>query len=400
MVTLVSYLLVFVSLLLAVPAVLLAVEVMAALTLRRAGTTGYTKRHIRQSTAVTAVLVPAHNEGVGILSTIADIKSQLFSSDRLLVVADNCSDDTASITEATGTEVVQRDEPGRLGKGYALDFGLKHLSLNPPDIVVIIDADCRIDEGAIERLTTACIATGQPVQGLDLMTAPNKSPINYRVAEFAWRIKNWVRPLGLNHLALPCQLMGTGMAFPWPLIRSANLATGSIVEDLKLGLDLAQSGAAPIFCPAARVTSQFPQSLAGAKNQRKRWEEGHISLILSIVPRYILESIAHKNLNLLVLTLDTAIPPLSLLVLLLVGMMSIAAAAALVGMTPVPFVISLAAIVFFALAIFLSWLKFGRDILPPSAFGSIVPYILGKIPIYRQLLSGKRPSSWTRTDRN
>ena len=53
------------------------------------------------------------------------------------------------------------------------------------------------------------------MQILDLMTAPEDSPINYRVAEFAWRVNNWVRPLGLAALGLPCQLMGTGMAFPW-----------------------------------------------------------------------------------------------------------------------------------------------------------------------------------------
>ena len=57
-------------------------------------------------------------------------------------------------------------------------------------------------------------------------------------------MKNWVRPLGLSNLNLPCQLMGTGMAFPWELIRSANLASGSIVEDTKLGLELA-SGRTP-----------------------------------------------------------------------------------------------------------------------------------------------------------
>jgi hypothetical protein len=40
------------------------------------------------------------------------------------------------------------------------------------------------------------------------------SSVNQQVAQFAWRVKNFVRPLGLRKLNLPCQLMGTGMAFP------------------------------------------------------------------------------------------------------------------------------------------------------------------------------------------
>jgi hypothetical protein len=89
----------------------------------------------------------------------------------------------------------------------------------------------------------------RPVQSLYLMTAPCESAINHQVAEFAWRLKNQVRPLGLRALGLPCQLMGTGMAFPWDIIRSAELASGFIVEDLKLGLDLADAGHPPVFCP-------------------------------------------------------------------------------------------------------------------------------------------------------
>jgi hypothetical protein len=73
---------------------------------------------------------------------------------------------------------------------------------------------------------------GRPVQALYLMMAPADSQINYKVAEFAWRVKNWLRPLGLRALGLPCQLMGTGMAFPWEVIRRADLASASLVEDL------------------------------------------------------------------------------------------------------------------------------------------------------------------------
>src|SRR6266481_761716 len=53
----------------------------------------------------TTVLIPAHNEGAGILRTIRDVQAQLGPNDRILVVADNCNDDTAAIVEAAGAEV-------------------------------------------------------------------------------------------------------------------------------------------------------------------------------------------------------------------------------------------------------------------------------------------------------
>src|SRR5712675_1980254 len=88
----------------------------------------------------TIVLIPAHNEGAGILPTIRDIQAQLGLNDSILVVADNCTDDTAAIVQAAGVEVIVRADPVRRGKGYALEFGVRHMRPNPPDVVVIMDA--------------------------------------------------------------------------------------------------------------------------------------------------------------------------------------------------------------------------------------------------------------------
>ena len=54
------------------------------------------------------ILVPAHNESAGIRPTLNDIVAQMQGNDRLLVVADNCTDDTAEIAAAARAEVVIR----------------------------------------------------------------------------------------------------------------------------------------------------------------------------------------------------------------------------------------------------------------------------------------------------
>ena len=76
------------------------------------------------------------------------------------------------------------------------------------------------------------------------------------------------------------------MAFPWNVIRSADLASGSIVEDLKLGLDLALAGNPPIFCPFPGGISDFPMTVKATQSQRLRWEQGHMWAIVTIVPRF------------------------------------------------------------------------------------------------------------------
>src|SRR6195256_1411127 len=119
----------------------------------------------------TTVLIPAHNEA-GVLPTIRDVQAQLGPNDRILVVADNCTDNTAAIVQAAGVDVIVRADPARRGKGYALEFGVRHLRLNPPDVVVIIDADCRLGGEALRALSDSAMASGHPAQSLYLMLAP------------------------------------------------------------------------------------------------------------------------------------------------------------------------------------------------------------------------------------
>src|SRR5450631_2734601 len=295
MISFASYFLDTIAACLAVPTVVFVTEICAASLLAR-------RRQappMSQRRGTVAVLIPAHDETKGILATLNDIKPQLRSTDRLLVVADNCTDDTAAVVASAGAEVTVRSDLTKIGKGYALDWGLTHLASTPPDIVIMIDADCSVTSGTIDRLGSVCEQAQRPVQSLYLMTAPAGPKINHQVAEFAWRVKNWVRPLGLGALGLPCQLMGSGMAFPWKIIRTAALPNDSIVEDLKLGLELACAGYPPMFCSSAVVTSPFPNSAEGAYQQRQRWEHGHIWLILTKVPELLYATIKRKDARVL-----------------------------------------------------------------------------------------------------
>jgi cellulose synthase/poly-beta-1,6-N-acetylglucosamine synthase-like glycosyltransferase len=190
----------------------------------------------------------------GILSTIRDVQAQLGPKHRILVVADNCADETAAIAQAAGAEVTVRADPARRGKGYALEFGVRHLRLNPPDVVVIVDADCRLGGNALRHLSDSAMASGRPVQSLYLMLAPENAPPGKRGEPFRLAVKNWIRPLGSGLFGLPTQLFGTGMAFPLSLLLDRDLGNSRLAEDSALGITLASAGYPPLFISEARST--------------------------------------------------------------------------------------------------------------------------------------------------
>ncbi len=336
-----------------------------------------------------AVLVPAHDEADGIGATLHSIGHQLLPGDRLLVVADNCSDATAAVARAAGAEAVERHD-ARRGKGYALDFGVRHLRAAPPQVLVVIDADCLAHAGALERLARECGARQRPVQALYLMHARADGANRTRVAEVAWLIKNWLRPLGWSRLGMPCQLMGSGMAFPWHLIEQAPLASAHLVEDLELGLHFAARGRAPVFCPEAQVSSVFPENRGGSKSQRARWEHGHLSLIAGRGLALLCSGMMRRERKVFGLALDLCVPPLSLLLLMTGGAAACGSAAWLLTGQALPWALALPLPAVLSGALLAAWHRAGRASLPPRRLAYALLYVVGKIPLYAAFMLRRR----------
>jgi len=345
------------------------------------------------------VLMPAHDEAVGIADTVSAVLAQLSPCGRLLVVADNCSDGTAANARTAGAEVIERSNPFLRGKGYALAFGVAHLRQAPPEVVLVLDADCIPAPGSLDTLAIRAAQLRRPVQALDLMLARPGSPLRVRMAAFAWAMHNELRPRGLHRLGLPCQLMGTGMALPWCCMRDADLASGHLVEDVQLGLRLADAGYAPCFCPEARVESWFPVDRSGLESQRKRWEHGHLSTILSAVPRTLWRGLRSHNAAAVALALDLCVPPLALLALLVTLSCALGAWVAGRDFAQQAFAVTaLVSAVGFAVAVLLSWWSVGRRWITFAELVSAPVYVLKKLPVYLSFVA-RRQREWIRTSR-
>lgn len=345
------------------------------------------------------VLMPAHDEAGTIESTIAAVRPQLPPSARLLVVADNCSDATAAQARRAGAEVVERRHAALRGKGHALAYGLEQLRSAPPDVVVVLDADCIPAPGALDLIAARAAELHRPVQALYLMSAPPGSSLALRLAAFAWALKNELRPRGLHRLGLPCQLMGSGMAFPWDGVEHVQLASGHLTEDLQLGVQLAGAGSAPCFAPQARVDSWFPESRAALQSQRRRWEHGHLSMILAGVPRLLRDLPRGGGTNALALALDLCVPPLALLAAMLAVSCALAVVmAAFGGAGWLPVVLAASSLLAYAAAVGMAWWQVGRRWVTFLELASALDYAARKLPLYAAFIL-RRQREWVRTNR-
>lgn len=347
-----------------------------------------------------AVLVPAQNEEYVISETLTQIRSQLKETDMLLVVADNCDDGTADLARKTGAVVLERVDLENQGKGFALDYGIQYLAQYAPDVVVIIDADCIIGPGFIDGISSLSILKNRPVQSLYQMQHKNHNATpKQRLAEFAWRIKNHARPLGLNYIGLPCQLMGSGMAIPFKQFKEIAMGSDNLVEDMQLGIDLAAAGYPPLFCQDVQLFSYFPESVHAAENQFRRWQHGHIGMIINRVPAYFIKSIINRDFVLFALVLDILVPPLMLLAILVLLLFFFSGLAMVFLGVNSAFYLSGTTLLMFIITVLVAWVGFGRNILSLREILFLPVQMLKVIPIYLQYIFD-RQKKWVKTERD
>lgn len=345
-----------------------------------------------------AILIPAHNEASIISHNIAMLASNVPAGTQILVVADNCSDDTAMLARAAGAEVVERTDHEHRGKGYALAFGRDALAADPPDCVIILDADCALDKDSAAKLSAAAVRKTVPVQATNLIHSLSAAPPVVQISNFAMLMKNLVRQRGMTRLGGAALLTGTGMAFPWAIFADAPLASGDLAEDLALGVAITQQGHVPHFLESAGVSSE-----AAAEEdtlvQRTRWEHGFLTTARLHALPLIGGGLRTPSRAQFFLGLHLLVPPLALLFAVGFGAAIVAALLSFISASPLPLAI-LSGLITVAIATTMAaWLIEGRQVLTVAALMRIPLYILWKTPVYLKLLSGGE-TRWIRTRRS
>lgn len=261
------------------------------------------------------VLVPAHDEAALIARCVRSLRTQTYPADLydVVVIADNCTDDTAAIARSAGAEVLVRNQPDERGKGRALHWAMNQLMARTPgpDAIVVVDADSVAVPEFLATLVRPFEGGAAAVQGESLLSEEGSPGAALRAAAFL--LVNRARPAGRAVLGLPSHLAGNGMLFSRELLRAHPLDAFTSAEDVEYTIKLRLAGVRPVFAGGATVHSPAAPTAEAAAHQQLRWEGGKLHVARTQLPRLVVEALRRRQPSLLEAAFELAMPPLGLL---------------------------------------------------------------------------------------
>ena len=229
-------------------------------------------------------VIPAHDEETVIAITVRSCLAVDYDLERfqICVIADNCSDSTASIAKTAGALVWARHDPERRSKGYALEDFFERVgtdpAIRPHDAYVLVDADTSVAPDILRAFTRSLTRGDDFIQGYYTVRNANAS-WRTRLMTFAFALANGVWLAGLDRLGLSAGLKGNGMCFRAAALRRYPWRASGLVEDMEFAWNLRIGGERVRFQPEARVYGEMvSRGGAGAASQRRRWEAGRRAL--------------------------------------------------------------------------------------------------------------------------
>ena len=256
-------------------------------------------------------IVPAHNESAGIGETVKSLRSVDYPAElfEVVVVADNCQDDTAEQARLAGATVLERHDLERRGKGYALDHAFSSM---PPEVdaVVVIDADTLVSPNILRAFAARRDLGASAMQADYAVRNPNAG-WRTRLIAIAFGAFHIVRSRARERLGLSCGLRGNGMCFSSALLREVPHRAYSVVEDVEYGIRLGEAGYRVHYADEAHVYGEMVTTSDAANSQRRRWEEGRKLLVREHAFRLLKAGLARRDRVLLDLSFDLLVPPLS-----------------------------------------------------------------------------------------
>ncbi len=224
------------------------------------------------------VLVPAHNEQTLIGDTVGRILAADYPAEKihLWVIADNCADSTAEKARQAGAHCLERHDDTLLGKGYALDFSLKHLTDEQGDAVLFLDADSRPDSEYFRILARYWARGDAVVQGWYETWSVEETWFT-RLTSMSFALRNKRVYPAFDRLGWPLPLRGSGMLFERSLINRIGWCTHGLTEDLEMSLQLIREKVTIRFASQARSGQYMPPVPGEADTQRQRWSAGQRS---------------------------------------------------------------------------------------------------------------------------
>lgn len=257
------------------------------------------------------VLVPAHNEAPNISATLESLNELDHPAMSVIVIADNCTDDTAEVARKCGVTVLERDDPERRGKGPALHWAIPRVLANPDvDVVVIVDADTIVDRSLLSCLSWHFVRGADAVQ-VDYRVRNPGDSWRTRLLDVGFTAQHRVRSSGRSALGMSAGLHGNGMAFSRATLEEVPYTAFSVVEDIEYDLLLGRCDRRVIACSATHVAGDMPTTAEDAGAQRTRWEAGRTSVARRHRRAFVRRAVTQRDRVAAGHAADLAMPPLT-----------------------------------------------------------------------------------------
>jgi cellulose synthase/poly-beta-1,6-N-acetylglucosamine synthase-like glycosyltransferase len=231
-------------------------------------------------------LIPAHNEAQLISATIQSLTRQDRAPERIIVVADNCTDSTVEIARSLGVEVFETVNNSHKKAG-ALNQALAKVlpSLGENDTVMVMDADTVLRQGFIKTAVRHFVEDRglSAIGGLFFGEDRKGLLAQIQKNEYTRYSREINRRQGRVFV-----LTGTASIFRARSLKTVaeqrgNLLPGTpgqvydtyaLTEDNELTLALKSLGALMMTPPECMVETELMPSLRALWRQRLRWERG------------------------------------------------------------------------------------------------------------------------------
>jgi cellulose synthase/poly-beta-1,6-N-acetylglucosamine synthase-like glycosyltransferase len=268
----------------------------------------------------TAVLIPAHNEELHLSKTLESLQ-HCSGEFEIVVIADNCSDQTATIAREHHVRVIERQNKSLLGKPYALQYAFSILLLEDVEIFTIVDADTIVHPNLIEMIQQAFQNGALAVQSRCILTEKMITPLQ-RLSRIAFSASNVVRPLGRERWGFSAGLLGNGFAISRIILLKVPFEVNSIVEDAAYHIKIVEAGYRVHYIDQSEIETIHPPSTAASITQKSRWEGGRWRLLRDR-GMDLFKKILHGKYRLVEPLLDLLLLPLSFYVLCLIFLLFI-----------------------------------------------------------------------------
>lgn len=217
-------------------------------------------------------LIPAHDEAEQIAETLASLRAQSYPVERVIVLADNCTDDTAAVARRAGAEVYETVE-NSAKKAGALNQGMQVLAADWRhwDYLLQMDADTILErqfvENAVGELEDDAGLAGVCAR---FLTKPCRGFLPWLQRMEYQRLD---RHTSHRRHKVHC-LSGTATLLRYPALPEQPWDERSLVEDYALTLDLLERGWRVKRGDRSIAWTETKPTLGEFWRQRLRWARG------------------------------------------------------------------------------------------------------------------------------